>query len=120
MNLTKRILVIGVIAMLLFSCSNEERMVPVDKRIARLKSNLNLTDEQSEKIKTVMLESQAKLKALHDQASESKESRMAEARVIRQSENDQIMEILNEEQQAKYRQLLEERGNRHRNAEEKK
>lgn len=69
--------------------------------------DLNLTEDQKTKMKTVMEEQQTKMKALRDDTSLSQEDRRAKSKEIRDATQAKIKEILTAEQLEKWQKLMQ-------------
>jgi Spy/CpxP family protein refolding chaperone len=83
----------------------------VDDRVKHLTKELNLTEDQQAKIKSVLEDEQKKMSSLKQDSSLSREDRRTKFEEIRKNTSQQIRAILNEDQQKKYDELQSKRGN---------
>lgn len=74
----------------------------------QIAKELNLTDAQKAKVKTVMEGQRAKMKALREDTSLTPKDRRAKARKIRETTHDKFMKILTPEQREKWHKLMEQ------------
>jgi periplasmic protein CpxP/Spy len=77
------------------------RMDP-DKQLAHLTSALNLTTDQQEKIKPLLVERQQKMQALMQDQSGAPEDKRAQMRTISQGTNNSIKALLTDDQKQKF------------------
>ena len=80
-----------------------------DQRLQRMTQQLNLTDDQQQKIKPVLEQEQQQMQALHQDTSMSQQDRMSKMQQIRQDTNDQIKSVLNPDQQKKFEEMQNRR-----------
>jgi Spy/CpxP family protein refolding chaperone len=80
-----------------------------DQRLQHMTRQLNLTDEQQQKIKPILEQEQQQMQALHQDTSMSQEDRAGKMQQVRQGTNDQIKSVLNAEQQQKFEQMQNRR-----------
>src|SRR5690348_1827288 len=73
-----------------------------DDRVKHLTKELNLTEDQQAKIKSVLEDEQKKMSSLKQDSSLSREDRRTKFEEIRKNTSQQIRTILNEDQQKKY------------------
>ncbi len=78
-------------------------------RMAQLKEQLGLTDEQVEKLKPILAGNREKMVALRDDAALTKEQRMEKIKELLKSSEDEITPILNAEQLEKYKAAQQKR-----------
>ncbi|MBI3875986.1 MAG: hypothetical protein HY300_08515 [Verrucomicrobia bacterium] len=76
-------------------------------RLKELAEQLNLTDEQKEKLKPIVQEEVEKLKALREDATLSRQDKVAKFREIQEGAQAKIKAILTPEQQEKMDKLRE-------------
>ncbi len=77
------------------------RMDPA-RQLERLTRELNLTSDQQEKIKPLLVERQQKMQTLMQDQSVSQEDRRAQMRTIMEGTNNSIKENLNDDQKQKF------------------
>jgi Spy/CpxP family protein refolding chaperone len=83
-----------------------------DERAAELKTLLKLSDEQATKVKSIYEQQDKEMRKLFESAAGDRAA-MREAMQKSAKETDEkILALLNEEQQSKYKQLVEERRSR--------
>jgi periplasmic protein CpxP/Spy len=78
-----------------------------------LGEQLNLTDEQKDKLKPILLQEGQRLRATHQDTALSSEQKLDKAKEIHGTFQPQIVAILTPEQQDKYKQLENEARARH-------
>jgi len=78
-------------------------------RMQKLSQELNLTADQQAKIKPIFQQARAQGKTIHQDASLTKEQKMAKMKELHQTTMAQMNEILTPEQQAQWKQLREQR-----------
>ena len=88
------------------------RMDP-DRQLQRLTRELNLTSDQQEKIKPLLVERQQKMQALFQDQSAAPEDRRTQGRTIMEGTNNSIKEVLNDDQKQKF-EAMQERMRRNR------
>jgi Spy/CpxP family protein refolding chaperone len=86
------------------------RMDP-DRQLARLTRELNLTSDQQNQIKPLLVERHQKMQALFQDQSVAQEDRRAQMRSIVEGTNNSIKALLTEEQKQKFAEMQER--NRH-------
>ncbi len=89
--------------------SPEER---VDRMLQRMTESLNLSEEQREKIRPILLDQAQQLRALREDKSLSPEDRRAKARALRRDTRLKVDQILTPEQKAKRREHWQNRRGR--------
>jgi len=110
--MTKR-LRLACIAILLAFClsvvthslAQEEK---AEGRLQQLSQQLNLTDDQKEKLKPTLREEGEKLQAVRDDAALTRPQKMAKAKEIHSAYAPKIDGILTPEQKAKWKQMREQ------------
>jgi periplasmic protein CpxP/Spy len=78
-------------------------------RMQKLSQELNLTADQQAKMKPIFQQARAQGKTIHQDASLTKEQKMAKMKELHQTTMAQMNEILTPEQQAQWKQLREQR-----------
>jgi Spy/CpxP family protein refolding chaperone len=78
------------------------------QQLERLSKELNLTDEQKEKVKPILDEQTKQMRATQDDTSLSQEQKRDKMKQIHQTTHSQINEILTPEQQKKFAALKEQ------------
>ena len=91
-----------------------------DQHLQMLSERLNLTDDQKTKIKPVLEDQLQQMKAVHEDSSLSEEQKHAKAKSIHESMHDQINAVLTPEQQAKFKQMMQEQMEKHKGMDEGK
>ncbi len=76
------------------------RMNP-EQRLEAMKTQLNLTPDQTDKVKAILEEGRAKMTALRNDTSVSQEDRRGKMMAMMQGENEKIKAVLNDEQKEK-------------------
>ncbi|HXS77154.1 MAG TPA: hypothetical protein VN753_13335 [Terracidiphilus sp.] len=82
------------------------RMDP-DRQLQRLTRELNLTSDQQEKIKPLLVERQQKMQALFQDQSAVPEDRRTQAHSIMEGTNNSIKAVLNDDQKQKFDAMRE-------------
>jgi periplasmic protein CpxP/Spy len=77
------------------------------QRLEHLSTQLNLTDDQKAKIKPILEDEDAKMKALWQDTSTQPEDKRGKFMAIHQTSNDQIKSVLTDEQQKKFADMQE-------------
>jgi Spy/CpxP family protein refolding chaperone len=73
-----------------------------ERRIERMKHELNLTDDQTAQVKAIFEDSRTKMEALRGNSSLSQQDRRAQMMAIHQAEDDKIEALLTADQKTKY------------------
>lgn len=81
-----------------------------EQRLQRMTTQLNLTDEQQQKIKPILDSESTQMHALRGDSSLTQEERMAKMKQIRQASSEQIKPILTADQQQKYAEMMSHQG----------
>ncbi len=84
----------------------------VDDRVRHLTKELNLTEDQQTKIKSILEDEHKQLSSLKQDSSLSQEDRHTKFEETKKNTSKQIRAILNEDQQKKYDELQSKRGSR--------
>lgn len=88
--------------------SGEHRGMPtVEERLQRLSEKLSLTDDQKTKIKPILVDEHAQMKALHEDQSTPREQKMEKMHSIRQASREKIRATLTADQQKKFDEMKE-------------
>jgi protein CpxP len=92
------------------------------KRVDMLAKQLNLTDDQKQKLLPILTEQREKMKSIRDDTSLSRDDRFQKMRDLRQDTDNKINPILTDEQKQKYadmqqktRERMEQRMHDHGN-----
>lgn len=80
-------------------------MMSPDQRLQHMTRQLDLNDDQQQKIKPMLEQEQQQLQALHQDTSMSRQDRMSKMMQIRQSTNDEINKVLSADQQKKFQEM---------------
>ncbi|MCC7350243.1 MAG: hypothetical protein IT446_06710 [Phycisphaerales bacterium] len=86
---------------------------PMLERLRHALDQLNLTDDQKQKVKTVLDETRDKLKALHEESAGDRQAMQEKGRKIIENAREQIISILTPEQKEKLKEMRKERRLRH-------
>lgn len=86
-----------------------ERPGQAGDRLERMTKELNLSDEQKGKLKTLFEQQAAKTKAMRDDTSLTQEQRREKARAIREEFTGKIKEVLTKEQNEKWQKQQQDR-----------
>ena len=89
--------------------SDASTRAKVQEKLQHLSSELNLTDDQKQKIKPILQSEVGQLKSVHDNASLSADQKQAQMHDIHSSAKSQINEILTPDQQQKFAAMKAER-----------
>ena len=93
---------------------------PMLERLQKALDQLNLTDDQKQQVKTVLDETRAKLKALHDESRGDRDTMREKGSKIIKDARERINAILTPEQREKLKEMREEHrphhGNKGKNA----
>lgn len=88
----------------------QQKMTPdqrLQKRLDRMKTQLNLTDGQVAQITPILMNAQQKMMDLHNSGAD-REAMKTQRRAIASDSNNQIIALLNPDQQQKYKAMKEE------------
>lgn len=99
----------------IISFSQDQRPFQRGDRLTELKTRLNLTDEQSEKVKEIFGKFQDEMQEVRNNSDLSREERMAKIREITDKMDIEIEKVLTDEQKTEYAKFKEERLNRIKN-----
>lgn len=89
-----------------------------EAHLQMLSEKLNLTDDQTAKLKPILEDQAQQMKAVHDDTSLSQEQRKAKKKALHESFHDQINGVLTPEQQAKWKQMKPETMEKHKEMKE--
>jgi hypothetical protein len=81
----------------------------IKEQVKELKSELKLTDKQSDSIKVVLEEMRDSMSKMRDESQDDWSGMREKMGALREKTNTQIEKYLNEEQVVKFRKLMEER-----------
>lgn len=81
----------------------------VQENLQKMATQLNLTDDQKDKIKPLLQEQFQQLKTVHDDTSLSPDQKQAKAKEIHQTYHSQIQAVLTPEQQKKFAAMKEQK-----------
>jgi len=82
------------------------------RRVQMLKERLNLSDDQTAQVKTILEDGRTKMEALRSNSSLSQDDRRSQAMSIRKAENDKIEALLTSDQKTKYQAMQAEMRDR--------
>lgn len=80
-----------------------------EERLAKMKTDLGLSEAQAQKIKAILEENISKMKGLREDKSLSEEQRREKAHEIRRAGGDKIVAELNSEQKVKFEEEQKKR-----------
>ncbi|MBI2428025.1 MAG: hypothetical protein HYV29_04395 [Ignavibacteriales bacterium] len=83
-----------------------------EERVANLKKELTLTDEQAAKVTAILKESEKKREAAFDKSGDDREARRAQMTALMEETDTKIAALLTKEQKKKYEELKKERRQR--------
>ena len=89
-----------------------ERREQVRDRLEQMSKELNLSEEQKGKLKTIFQQEAEKVRALRDDTGLTPEKRREKARGIREEFAGKVKEVLTKEQNEKWQKLREQRPDR--------
>ncbi len=92
----------------------------IEQQMERLSTQLNLTDEQKPKVKTVLEDQQKKMQELRSDSSLDQEARREKFQALRKETEKKMKGILTEEQFQKYKEMGPRMGKKGGNKAEKK
>lgn len=101
-----------LMALCIGSVSFAQKGKPPEKRIDELKKDLNLTDSQVQTIEDILADSHSKMEKLFDSHEKNLESERSVMKEIMDKTDEEILKILDEKQQAKYKEIITERSKR--------
>lgn len=83
-----------------------------EERVATLKKQLTLTDEQTTKVTAILKESEKKREVAFDKSGDDREARRAQMTALLEETDTKIGALLTKEQKKKYEELKKERRQR--------
>ncbi len=105
----KKLLNIGLVILVLLITQNTWAQRNIDSRLDELKTELNLSEEQSTQLEKIFEDQKGKMQELRDQEYDSREDRMNAMKAHRELMHEEIEAILNDEQKAKFKEIQAER-----------
>lgn len=90
-------------------------MMDPGRRSERMKHELNLTDDQTAQVKTILEDGRTKMEALRSNSSLSQDDRRSQMMSIRKTENDKIEALLTPDQKTKFATMQQRMRDRMRN-----
>ena len=108
-------LTIIMVSIFYMTCAGEQerqerqRRMDPEQMTGVLTEKLDLSDEQAGKIKTILIDSQAKMRSIRDEAKGDRSVMRDQMRQVREDADELIMAELDEIQKGKYREFQEER-----------
>jgi periplasmic protein CpxP/Spy len=88
------------------------QMPSTDEQLKHMTKKLDLTADQQPKVKAILDDQHAKMEALHNDSSMSREDKFPKMREIHENSNTQIKAILTDDQQKKFDKMQEEQHDR--------
>jgi len=89
-----------------------DRRAGIQARLKQLSAQLNLTDEQKEKLKPIFQEQFGKVRELRQNTALSREDKLAKLKELREDTNKKIEPILTAEQKEKWQKFQQRRAKR--------
>ena len=108
-------LTIIMVSIFYLNCAGEQerqdrqRRMDPEQMTGVLTEKLDLSDEQAGKIKTILIDSQEKMRSIRDEAKGDRSVMRDQMRQVREDTDELIMAELDETQKGKFRELQEER-----------
>ncbi len=90
-------------------------MMDPGRRAERMKHELNLTDDQTAQVKSILEDGRTKMEALRSNSSLSQDDRRSQMMSIRKAENDKIEALLTPDQKTKFATMQQQMRDRIRN-----
>jgi Spy/CpxP family protein refolding chaperone len=90
----------------------ENRRAALQERLKKLSENLNLTDEQKEKLKPIIREQAVKMRELRQNTELSRQDKLAKFKELREDMDKKIEPILTPEQKEKWKKFELRRAKR--------
>ena len=81
-----------------------------EQRLQRMTRQLNLSDDQQQKIKPILENESTQMQSLRADTTLSQQDRMAKMQEIRKNTSEQVTPILNTDQQQKYSEMMSRQG----------
>lgn len=82
--------------------SRQPEAISVEERVTELQKELSLTEEQTAEITTLMTTHVEEVTKLHEDSTTDRSEKMEKMKELRESFEEEVMKILDEEQQAKF------------------
>ncbi len=108
-SLNLSIVAAGLVFAATVSAQKPQHPPSPEERLAKMKSDLGLSEDQVKKLKPIMEANMARMKALHEDASVPDEQKREKAREIRKAGADSIAAELTPEQKAKFEEEIKRR-----------
>jgi Spy/CpxP family protein refolding chaperone len=83
----------------------QEHRATVESRLEEMSKQLNLTDDQKEKLKPILQDEAKQLQAVQNDTALSHDQKMAKSKEIRQAHKSQINGVLTPDQQKKWEEM---------------
>ena len=90
----------------------QRQPMSADQRLQMMTQQLTLTSDQQDKIKPILENESQQMQSLRSDSSLSQQDRMAKVKEIRENTNSQIKPILTSDQQTKWQEMMQQRGQR--------
>jgi Spy/CpxP family protein refolding chaperone len=91
----------------------QEHHATVENRLEEMSKQLNLSDDQKNKLKPILQDEQQQMQAIHNDTSLSHDEKKAKAKEIRESHTSQINEVLTPDQQKKWEEMKKQAKEQH-------
>ncbi|MBI3670178.1 MAG: hypothetical protein HY237_10410 [Acidobacteria bacterium] len=91
----------------------EHQKMDVAAHVAKLKAELNLTDQQTEKVRAVLQDIHQRKMAAKEKAGQDSAAFQQQHKKLMEERDARLREILTPEQFARYQKLTSEHGNEH-------
>ena len=108
----KLIAFVLLLVLVQLSVINAQGRMNPKERAADLKTKLELTDEQSQKIEAIFVETQQKSKEIRDSTSGNREEMMKAIKPLNEAADKKIDSILTDKQKEQYAKIKKERQER--------
>jgi Spy/CpxP family protein refolding chaperone len=82
-------------------------MMDPGRRADRMKHELNLTDDQTAQVKSILEDGRTKMEAIHSNSSLSRDDRRAQMMSIHKAQDDRIEALLTPDQKTKFEAMQE-------------
>lgn len=106
----KKLMLVLSLALCIGSVSFAQKGKPPEKKIDELKKELSLTDNQVQTIEDILADSHSQMEKLFDSHEKNLESERNTMKEIMDKTDEEIMKILDENQQAKFKEIIAERS----------
>jgi Spy/CpxP family protein refolding chaperone len=115
MQMLNRMMIMYLSMLLIFfigaNRSLAQPRMDVDKQLENLKDRLKLNDEQTTKIKSILVQADSERVKLFELNQDDRDAMRAAMRDLRDDTDRQINEVLTDDQKAEYKKMKEERRN---------